>query len=350
MSFGLFKSKEVSDYEEKRDNMLLNLFNTATKEDGNADRKPSVVITSPERYSEVDALRFSDPPSIYDTTSWEDTEEGKAALAALNTAEDELGAFGEYKYGNQKELDSIMQSILNRKPFSYNFNEDAFYQMYKDKFTQQGKMAAADVMGKAAAMTGGFGNSYAATVGNQAYLAELGNLNDIIPELYQLAYDKYTKEGQDLRSKYELLEGDYQKGYSEHEAERDRLEAAVKAARSDFLDGGELYYSNQKNANDAASKETDDALKLLQLEEDNKYKRERDAIEDEKWLKEFEAKYKNGDEDSDKSDVIKLIRSFAGKFDDNATLAKFLDGLIEDGTLTTDEATDLFEEFMYPEE
>jgi len=65
-----------------------------------------------------------------------------------------------------------------------------------------------DVMGQAAAMTGGYGSSYAQTVGNQAYRGYLSELNNVIPELYQLAYDKYDREGQELYNQYGLLSDD----------------------------------------------------------------------------------------------------------------------------------------------
>ena len=98
--------------------------------------------------------------------------------------------YGDFNYTHQQNLDDIMNKILNREDFSYDLNGDALYQQYKDKYIKQGKMAMQDTMGQAAAMTGGYGNSYAATAGNQAYQASLENLNDIVPELYQMAHDR----------------------------------------------------------------------------------------------------------------------------------------------------------------
>jgi hypothetical protein len=43
-------------------------------------------------------------------------------------------------------------------------------------------------------------------VGQQAYNQHLSQLNDIVPELYQLAYDRYQDEGQQLYQRYALLE------------------------------------------------------------------------------------------------------------------------------------------------
>ena len=72
-------------------------------------------------------------------------------------------------------------------------NSDALYQQYRDLYTQQGQMAMMDTMGQAAAMTGGYGNSYAQTAGQQMYNQYLGKLNEVVPELYQQAYNRYTR-------------------------------------------------------------------------------------------------------------------------------------------------------------
>jgi hypothetical protein len=123
-------------------------------------------------------------------------------------AESALANYGDFSYSKSDTFNDIMNKILNREKFSYDVNGDALYQQYKDKYIQQGKMAMADTMGQAAAMTGGYGNSYAASVGNQAYQASLQQLNDVIPELYQMAYDRYNQEGQDLYNQYGMLSDD----------------------------------------------------------------------------------------------------------------------------------------------
>lgn len=113
-------------------------------------------------------------------------------------------------------LNDAWNKINNRKAFSYDLNGDALYQQYKDKFINQGRLAMADTVGQASAMTGGYGNSYAVTAGNQAYQSHLQNLNDIVPQLYQMAYEKYAQEGQDLKDNYSILNNMYQTEYGEH--------------------------------------------------------------------------------------------------------------------------------------
>lgn len=111
------------------------------------------------------------------------------------------------KYGAtfDQQLEDLYNQIVNREKFSYDLNADALYQQYKDQYTNLGKLAMQDTMGQAAALTGGYGNSYASTAGNQAYQAYLQQLNDVVPELYGMARDQYNQEGQDLLNQYSML-------------------------------------------------------------------------------------------------------------------------------------------------
>lgn len=160
-------------------------------------------------------------------------------VQAQQMLEQQLGQKpGQYQSQWQSQLDETINKILNREKFSYDMNADALYQQYKDKYIQQGKMAMMDTMGQAQAMTGGYGNSYAQSVGQQAYQAQLQNLNDIVPELYQLALDRYNQEGQDLLNQYSML-GDrenqdysrYQDAFNQWLAERDYLSGRYDAER-----------------------------------------------------------------------------------------------------------------------
>lgn len=114
---------------------------------------------------------------------------------------------GEYQSEFTEQLEMITNSVLNREPFSYDFNADPIYQQYKDQYTTLGEKAMRDTMGNAAALTGGYGNSYASTAGNQAYQAYLQQLNNIIPELYRNAYEMDQNELAALYQQAGLLQG-----------------------------------------------------------------------------------------------------------------------------------------------
>ena len=112
---------------------------------------------------------------------------------------------GEYQSSWQQQIEEMLKKILNRDDFKYDLNGDALYQQYKDQYTLQGMQAMMDTMGQAQAMTGGYGNSYAQTAGQQTYQGYLQQLNDRVPELYQLALDQYNRKGQEMYEQYGLM-------------------------------------------------------------------------------------------------------------------------------------------------
>lgn len=177
---------------------------------------------------------------------------------------------GEYqsKYGSLAE--EAAKAYANRNKFSYDLNGDALYQQYKDKYIQQGKMAMQDTMGQAAALTGGYGNSYAASVGNQAYQAHLQNLNDIVPELYQLAYDRYQQEGQDMLNRYNLYANMDATDYNRY---RDTV--SDWTSQRDYLAN---MYNNERTYD----------RNIYDTDRNFAYSDYRNAIADEQWQKTFD--------------------------------------------------------------
>lgn len=113
-------------------------------------------------------------------------------------------------------MQDALSAIQNRKKFSYDLNGDALYQQYKDRYVQQGKQAMQDTMGQAAALTGGYGSTYSQSAGQQQYNAYLQSLNDVVPELYQLALNRYQMEGDDLQTQYALLADQYNTEYGQY--------------------------------------------------------------------------------------------------------------------------------------
>lgn len=211
----------------------------------------------------------------------------KQAQAALNAQLAQKP--GAYQSQWQTQLNDIMDKIMNREKFSYNFNEDALYQQYKDKFTQQAKLAMGDAIGQASAMTGGYGNSYAQSVGQQMYQKEMQNLNDIIPELYSMAYDKYNQEGQDLLNQYALVGDQEDRDYGRY-----RDSVADWLTERDYLAN---RYDSERDFD--YSKYADDRNFDYNKYSDDKsyaYQTNRDAIADAQWQAEFEEAQRQFDE------------------------------------------------------
>ena len=129
------------------------------------------------------------------------------------------GKKDKWVYDKSEEYEDLAKKYQEREPFQFDLNADALYQQYKNAFMNQGKLAMQDTIGQASAMTGGYGNSYATTAGSQAYKSSLDRLNDVIPDLYQMAYDRYRQQGQDMLNRLSLYESDRANKYSMHRDE-----------------------------------------------------------------------------------------------------------------------------------
>lgn len=116
-------------------------------------------------------------------------------------------------------ISGLMDKIVNRQPFTYDFNADPIYHQYKDQFVKGGKEAAMNAVANASALTGGYGNSYAVTAGAQANQQALSGLNDIIPQLYNAAQKKYETDLNALYADYDLYNAAEQDNYNKYRDE-----------------------------------------------------------------------------------------------------------------------------------
>lgn len=114
-----------------------------------------------------------------------------------------------FKFSKQKDLNTIKEELSTYPSFDYDINKDELYQQAVQDYTRRGELAMQDVMGRAAALTGGYGNSYAATAGSQAYLSALDELSRLAPEYYQLARDEHNEKKNALYDKYSMLMDEY---------------------------------------------------------------------------------------------------------------------------------------------
>ena len=305
-----------------------------------------------------------------------ESEQTKGAYGSLTNANDALTNLGDFNWVDQGKLDDYTSQYQNRDPFSYDFNTDALYQQYKDKYIKQAKMASADVMGQAAAMNGGYGSSYAQTVGNQAYQSSLEQLNDVIPELYQLAYDKYNQEGQNLLNSIGLLKDERAFAYGQYNDEYTKL-----ANDRDYWSN---MYNNLYNrdysqyANDRSMAQTEHSNN-----EAYKYQAHRDAVADQQWQTEFDEAKRQYDEsmafskqqyeDAKKAsssgssgsggsggsggnaalqhvasmssaEIVETMQAYSLE-QDNTGLAAFLDDCVASGRLTQDQADNYYAKY-----
>lgn len=188
---------------------------------------------------------------------------------------------GEYQSSWKDQLNETIQQILNREKFSYDLNSDALYQQYKDQYLHLGQMAMMDTMGQAQGMTGGYGNSYAQSAGQQAYQAYLQQLNEVVPELYGMARDQYNQEGQDLMNQFAILGDQEDKDYGRY---MDNMNAWL--AERDYLAG---RYDTERDYDYGKWADGRD-FAYGQFSDDRAYDYQvgRDKISDEQWQAEFD--------------------------------------------------------------
>ena len=166
---------------------------------------------------------------------------------------------GSYESQWDGELTELYNRIANRRPFSYDIGTDPVYQQYREQYQRQGRLAMQNTMGQAAALTGGYGSTYGEQVGQQAYNAYLQNLNDIVPDLYNAAYNRYRDEGTDLYNQYGLLSDRENQAYNRYRDTVNDYYSDLSDARSAYDSAysrdynqwsDQLSYWSQKAANE----------------------------------------------------------------------------------------------------
>ena len=98
------------------------------------------------------------------------------------------------QYNNQylPQIERLSRSIMNRKDFSYDPENDPVYQAYREQYLLNGDRAARDTMAAYAGLTGGYANSAAVTAAALTEQYYMSQLSGMIPELAQQAYKRYA--------------------------------------------------------------------------------------------------------------------------------------------------------------
>ena len=133
------------------------------------------------------------------------------ALEALNSQTAKPGTY-ESKYDQQ--ISDVYNQIMGRGQFQYDMNADPQLQQFTQMYQRLGRLAMKDTMGQAADLTGGYGSSYAQMVGQQAYDAYLQDLNQMVPEFYAMAQDRYDAQTERLYQIYNALQNQENQDYS----------------------------------------------------------------------------------------------------------------------------------------
>lgn len=175
----------------------------------------------------------------------------------------------------EAEIQGLLSDISNRKGFSYNMNEDPIYQQYRDQYVREGQRAMKDTVAQTAALTGGYGSTYGAIAAQQGYDNYLAGLNDVVPQLEQQAYGRYTDELADkynqlgaYQTEENRLYGQYMDALGQHNTDRNFAYNSMQQAMSQ---------NNYENEFDRNLFESDRSYGLT--EEQWKFQQQQQAIE-----------------------------------------------------------------------
>lgn len=177
---------------------------------------------------------------------------------SVKKKEEELLEQEQKQTGSYAQMrDELLEGLLNAEPFAFDLNADALYRQYRDAYTRQGLAGARNAYAGAAALTGGYANSYAESVSAQTYNSYMDMLNERGTEIYDAAYKRHTDANSDRLALIRLLNGLDSEEY-------DRLQDEKKA---------------QKEAEQTAYDRLQDEKEQQRKDEKEQYDRDKDAYE-----------------------------------------------------------------------
>lgn len=255
-----------------------------------------------------------------------------------------------FSYANQGVIQQLTDQILNRKPFTYDVNADPLYQQYKDSYMHNGRLAMMDTTAQMSGLTGGYGNSYAASAGNQAYQGYLTQLNNVIPELYEAAYNRSLREEENMRNNLAMLENQKNFDYGIY---RDQMGdwkenrnfdygAYIDASERDYgrhRDQVGDYYTDLGNAYGRYDQDNADYMWGEQMNENAhqydknfSYQELRDAIADSQWQQSFAYQKEQDDIARERADKQLELEDLKYKSGDSTIQAPYKEMSMEEYT------------------
>ncbi|MBQ1947064.1 MAG: hypothetical protein II359_00430 [Clostridia bacterium] len=147
-----------------------------------------------------------------------------------------------YDKSYAKKKDKALNEVLSVEDFSYDAKSDPLFSQYEKAYTRAAKLTGEDVLGKASELNGGLSSSYAVTAAAQAQNAQMDKLTDVIPELYEMAYDRYLKDIDTKIKQYQLLEEADSTAYNRYLKDREREDSLKEKDRAYALEAGKAAW------------------------------------------------------------------------------------------------------------
>ena len=225
--------------------------------------------------------------------SYEKSEDVKAAESALGSWEGQKPS--QYTGTYSSQIDSLLEKVLNGEKFNYDMNADALYQQYREQYINGGKRAMEDTAAKSAEYTGGYGSSYGTTASAEAYQSYLNALNDKVPELEERAYNRYNNDKNLDTQNLSVLQGldateygRYRDDVSDYWTEGNYLSDKAKTLSDDEYNKYLQLVNNYEADRRFDYSNYRDDLSQSNYEAELAYQKERDAVSDAQWQKEYE--------------------------------------------------------------
>ena len=156
---------------------------------------------------------------IEDVPDYDDTHrrEAEALLTGRGTAD------------RREQIDRMLDALLGEQ-FDYDPASDKLYAAYRQQYERQAELAAENALGKAAALTGGQASTAAVAASQQAGGYYRAMLAGKLPELAQLAYERYSSEHKTRLSAIDRMLDAADRGAARHGRRRLRPRGQQAAA------------------------------------------------------------------------------------------------------------------------
>lgn len=273
------------------DNSLIETINSTFTPSNKVSGMEQDVIDSANAYNS-----FASNTNIISDDVWAGLMTPYSKSEAVLQAEQLLQSKIDQGYaGTYKEaLSSIINDFMNREDFEYDVDKDQMFQQALASAMNSGKSAMQDTMGQAAALTGGYGSTYATSAGNQAYNAFIEDAYNNLPEYYNMALAAYEAEGQQMLQQYQMLDSADTKEYSQWYDDINLTYRTVRDMVGDEYNkwnADQTMYSNVANAqvseNAQISSNLYNAYNVTSNMYESAYKKEWDT-----WLQDIDSAYK----------------------------------------------------------
>jgi hypothetical protein len=165
--------------------------------------------------------------------------------------------YGEYNYDlpapdytsrYDDTIQDLIRQALERGEFQYDAATDPLYGQYAKTYAREGQRATENALGEAAAATGGIPSSYAAAAAAQAGNYYAAQMADKVPELYQMAYDRYLREFERDLSKLNVVQGAEQMDYGKFLDQQQQYNVDRNFDYSTWLDRYNMLSNNLQTA------------------------------------------------------------------------------------------------------